>query len=220
MTSEEIFKNFYNQRFSKEYVLLISVTNSTFRAFHKNKTYKKNTPSLIFRSWMNKNLDQLNKLEKKNFNEIYQSCFKSLELYWLKKGGINLNTDKLRYLLYKLIDLFFKHALLYSKLSSRLKKKIAEKTMPPLDSFTLLAIKGKDRVLYAQNESKILNAIPSNPSMGNTPKNGSSYNSNYLEFRKDCHQFFIKWAKINSTFPLCYDLYAWQNNTGSLKILD
>jgi len=213
----KVFEDYCNQKFNIDYLCIITASNSTFRAFHKDETYKINSPAKIFRSWMNKFLVNINSINLNNFDEVYNVAFDDFSNYWRKHSGVKIKEEKV-YLFYKLMDLFFKHAFLYNNMNRELSEVIMKNTMPPLDSLVLISMLSENEVLKVNNEL-ILNAIPAKPTMGNVPKNNAEIN-NYLDFRKECHRFFYEWAFKNKTYPLCYDILAWNSSSSVLRFID
>ena len=168
---------------------------------------------------MNNEIDKLNEYVDLPFESIYSDHFASLQKFWLRHTRCNLNNKDQNYLLYKLLDLFFKHVGLYQNLDKSLKATITQNTMPPIDSLVLKEMIKLKSDLSAEGETRLLAAIPSTPSMGNVPRSRSDYRGSYIDFRKDCHAFFKKWAVEHGTYPICYDLYAWHNNSDALKLI-
>jgi hypothetical protein len=189
----EIEKRYFKLNFDTKQLITHAVDNSTIRAFHFDKSYKKYRPISIFRSWAFDFLvtqEDFLKTES-NFNIIHKKAKKSLEKYWSsKEDGIVPEFYKIL----KIIDLLFKFIPRWNKLNANRQSWYFNCVHVPIDSYSL-------KLLKASENTK--------PYLG--IKNGSA-----MSFVKDIKHYrkiqnTIKKLVENFYPSIVFDLIAWNS---------
>jgi hypothetical protein len=189
----ELKKRYFKLNFDTKQLITHAVDNSTIRAFHFGKSYKKYKPISIFRSWaFNFLVTQEDILKTEcNFNIIHTKARKSLEKYWgNKEGGITPEFYKIL----KIIDLLFKFIPRWNKLNANRQSWYFNCVHVPIDSFSL-------KLLKASENTKPYLGIKSSSSM--------SFVENLKHYRKI--QNTIKKLVENNYPPIVFDLIAWNS---------
>src|SRR5579872_3387186 len=131
-------RRWFNYRMTAPDLILESVSGSTFRAYSGNKKY---TPSSIYRTWAKefindkRNISRLMRsTSEKKFRNFHIKAGDNLLNYWRKHEPSNpLQWGKSR----KLLDLFFKHLILWINLPACARHNLQQFARVPLDKFTL-----------------------------------------------------------------------------------
>lgn len=196
----KLYEEFYSQKLNLQYLQFISAGPSTFRAFRKNIAYKTSSPSKIFKDWMSNYIENLN--TKGSFKKMHNDAVLSLSKYWIQEAKIDLIKSQ-PHLIYKLVDLFFKHAPLYMHMSAKVADFIKKECYPALDSLVYYWLKIDNNVSFGKYKLS---------SMGDWPKDKYTY--------KEWHNYCQKEIKklCLSKPPIIYDLYAWNVGRDKMEV--
>lgn len=189
--SANLKTSFFLQSFDIVPLIMYSVDNSTFRAFHQSQGYVKTyKPSSIFRVWaynfLTKNIEVIK--SKENFESLRSIALEELENFWKSEDR---GTPKF-YQLNKLIDLFFKALPLWNKLDIETKEWIFNNTNVPLDKFSLALLRKWSSELEI-HENASMNFINE---------------KNYDEFQKAIKDI----CKSIDIPVIVFDLFAWNES--------
>jgi hypothetical protein len=210
LRDNSIQADFIRQSLNSDFISLFCIGGSTIRAFHKETTYKKHTPTSIFQSWVSKNLNGnlKNEMEKNRgddngflkFKDIY---LRRLTKYWKSYCGCNYELKF--YQKNKLIDLFFKFLTLWNELTVAQRQWLFKNINVPLDSLIL-------KELRKHNNKKIVRDL--RISKSNTIGMSWVKKENYQPIQNAIREI------IGYSRPLIiFDLIVWHHDRFDLKLV-
>lgn len=207
---------FYELRF-KEFIIKISVSGSTFRAYRNSSLY---TPSSVFRNWAYERffnngifIKEINSADfantyktKRAFKNFHDRVCNDLRDYWQSKNKQTFSIDYGQQR--KLVDLFLKHFITFENLNEKSRNSLIHLINVPLDKYSLYFLKN----IY-EKEKNIAN--PSLKSMKNTVSMGFIDDEKHYWFIQDLIQ------KYCENYPaIYYDFVAWNKEHENLMQIE
>lgn len=176
---------------SLPYLIALCASGSTFRAYRATR----HRPSHLFRSWAMSCLvkrvrspERAALFDSPTLSRLHRLLRNSLSSYWYNHDGTRLSFAQEN----KLIDLFLRHAVLWSALPEKRRRWLLAEANVPLDKFTLHYI---SQIAKAHGI-----AIPPGASMGFINK--ENYKSIQRAIRVACY----------GHPPLHFDILAWNQD--------
>lgn len=211
---QKLYKIYYKQKMTRSTLIQFSVGPSTFRA------YSDLNPKKIFSIWHIKFTKSLIKKRKNiSFPKLHKAACKSLENTWYNECS---STDKKKakkffkekpHLIFKLVDLYFKHIpLLINEISKDLKKEIINNSNVPLDKYVYEYLLSKKK--FPKNRDLFKNEFGVIPnSMGTKPKNGKKWLAMYNRTQEIIKDYIDE--QYGGLPRISFDLLAWDNKNNN-----